>query len=400
MSLIKCLTSLLIILGVIGCKDTSDLIILTNTSEYDLTYKNMVLSNSELEIDPDLIPLVLNHNNDPVPSQVNDLDGDGTWDELAFQVSIPAGDELRYRIRGVKPNSVPLFEKKTQVHLGYSPDRNDIFTPVEHNQRPADHVAQSTPYLYQYEGPGWENNKVAFRSYFDSRNGKDIFGKQTNAMITDQIGIEENYHTLQSWGMDILKVGNSLGAGAIAIKRGEELIRLGNTKTAEFKILYQGPVRSSFQLIYTGWDVEGVPYQLTETITIWANTRWYQNTVQLTPSSNDTLVTGIVNLNNAIVGTESESGFRILYTHGMQSENNDHLGMALIVAEENFAGYSKAPDSGNGITNTEMIWLEADQQTYSYFFYAGWEGENSDFNSIDHFKDSVLHAARQLSAFK
>jgi hypothetical protein len=38
-------------------------------------------------------------------------------------------------------------------------------------------------------------------------------------MLMDSVGtkVEPSYHSLADWGMDILHIGSSLGAGAIAI---------------------------------------------------------------------------------------------------------------------------------------------------------------------------------------
>jgi len=52
--------------------------------------------------------------------------------------------------------------------------------------------------VYQMEGPGIENNKVAFRSFFDKRNGKDIYGKLITTPILDQVGLTESWHILQN----------------------------------------------------------------------------------------------------------------------------------------------------------------------------------------------------------
>ncbi|MBK7700210.1 MAG: DUF4861 family protein [Saprospiraceae bacterium] len=46
-------------------------------------------------------------------------------------------------------------------------------------------------------------------------------------MVLNSVGIHENYHEMQDWGMDILKVGNSLGAGAIGLIIGDSLFRIG-----------------------------------------------------------------------------------------------------------------------------------------------------------------------------
>jgi len=381
----------------VSCSSSPDILTVSNTSATDWSNKNIVVSSSQLNVKSELLPVIFNSEGIQVPSQADDINGDGKWNELAFQVSLPAGSSKEFMIEGVYPNEYPKFKKKTQVHLGYSPQRNDRFESVDQNIRPKDHRAQSTPYLYQYEGPGWESNLVAYRSYFDSRNGKDIFGKRTEDMVTESIGINEDYHTLQPWGMDILKVGNSLGAGALALKKDGKLIRLGETKSAKFKKIYEGPVRSFFQLEYEGWDVAGQPYELTEVITIWANKRWYNSTVHLSANTSDTLVTGIVNLFDMQATTIDTSNFEMIYTYGQQSEHGDALGMAILVPENNSIGFSKAPTSGNGITNTELVYLQPENDSYTFYFYSGWQGEQERFSDLNYFESEIIREAKQLS---
>ena len=78
-----------------------------------------------------------------------------------------------------------------------------------------------------------ENDKVGFRLYLDGRNAKDIYGKRTSELVLKDIGLDEsgtpvdNYHVLRDWGRDILQVGNSLGAGGLALFENDSLHRLG-----------------------------------------------------------------------------------------------------------------------------------------------------------------------------
>lgn len=380
-----------------SCSAPSDTFTVSNTSDTDWDHKNIIIHSSELSVESGSLPILTDSEGSLIPSQVNDINGDGLWDELAFQLSVPARGSKIISWKGVPEEDYPEFESKTQVYLGYSPDRDNHFQSVEQNVRPADHKPQSTPFLYQYEGPGWENNLVAFRSYFDSRNGKDIFGKRTQEMITHSIGIDEDYHSLQLWGMDILKVGNSLGAGALAIVKNGHLERLAETEHTEFRKLIEGPVRSVFELKYSGWKVDGTDYELTERITIWANKRWYQSEITFQGETTDTLATGIVNLKGAEVSDFDESGFNILMTHGAQTEIDDFLGMALLIPTDNFISFAKAPVTGDGITHTELAFLKRDDQ-YSFYFFVGWEKESAEFSESAYLKTQLTEASKQLSA--
>jgi hypothetical protein len=138
------------------------------------------------------------------------------------------------------------------------------------------------PYLT--EGPAWENDKVAFRLYFDTRNGKDIFAKRQPAMVMDTVGTNKNasYHALSDWGMDVLHVGRSLGAGSVAIAAKDAdgkdtLIRLGgpNVKKEIYHAIADGPVRAVFTIDYE-WEINGSLVSIKDETSIWGGQYFYE----------------------------------------------------------------------------------------------------------------------------
>ncbi|MEJ2307675.1 MAG: DUF4861 family protein, partial [candidate division WOR-3 bacterium] len=127
---------------------------------------------------------------------------------------------VRYGKEGEK---VQKYPKRTQAILsikcggewkvnkyvgGTFKDTNSLKTPPGHT----DHSE-----FIRFEGPGWESDKVGYRLYLDWRNGTDIFGKKVDDMVLQDVGQDgfESYHEMSPWGMDILKVGDALGIGAV-----------------------------------------------------------------------------------------------------------------------------------------------------------------------------------------
>ncbi|MFT6867605.1 MAG: hypothetical protein ACJA08_002448, partial [Cyclobacteriaceae bacterium] len=111
----------------------------------------------------------------------------------------------------------------------------------------------------------------------------------------------------------------------------------------------------------------------------------------------DTLVTGIVDLKKAPKSEIEESNYQIIYTHGNQSENNDILGMGILISNKNFVGYKQAPESGDGITNTYMAFMKPINGAYTFHFYAGWELESSDFSARENFDQALRNEAMSLN---
>jgi len=389
---IKTAILLLMLIAIAGCTNSSVTII--NDRTYPLINKNIVIKNSLLKLEGTEFIKITSETGEAIPFQCDDLNNDGKWDEIALQLDLAAEEQFILKIEKVDSSEKPIFKKLTHARLGYSPERNDSFSAVERHTRPKNHKAQSTPYLYQFEGPGWENNNVGFRLYFDSRNGKDIFGKTTNELVIDKVGLEGNYHKLQAWGMDVLKVGSSLGAGSLAILKNDSLVRLSDTEEAIYELVTTGPVRSIIKLTYTGWHTGGQPQDIIETITIWANLNSYESNVSLIPHNTpDTLVTGIVDLKQAPKFSVEHETYQAIYTYGKQSENNDQLGMGIIIDQQNFLAFSEAKKDGEGITNTYTAYLKPYQHTYRYRFFAGWELQNKTFSDRQAFEDALKEEA-------
>ncbi|MEM7109733.1 MAG: DUF4861 family protein, partial [Bacteroidota bacterium] len=89
--------------------------------------------------------------------------------------------------------------------------------------------------------------------------------------------------------------------------------------------------------------------------------------------------------------------YRVLYTSGDQSENDDFLGMAIAAKKDKF-GVGQAPIQGEGITHTELAMLYSTTGTYEFYFMADWERSKTGSGGVAHFKEKVTQMAKELSA--
>lgn len=375
---------------------------LTNKLDLQRIDESVVIPFSSLEsyIGSSSFKLIDSKDSAEIAYQLDDLDQDGQWDELALIANFKANETKTITII---PNEEPsVFPTRTNIHLGYSSSRNDTFLAQTEHLRPKDHLPQSKPWLYQFEGPGWENDKVAFRAYFDDRNGKDIFGKLTNEMVLSEVGLpigteEGNYHKVKPWGMDVLKVGPSLGAGALGMIVEDSLFRLTNTKKATFKIITEGPVRSIFELNYEGWDVKEDTFDLTERITIWAGQYDYTSEVNVTPFPEGKIVTGLVTMktNNPITEVKNEHYAAISSFDEQQSENHDALGLAIISPLSSFDRFAFADSLLSDVKNSALV---AFKGSANYKFVAGWGQSNIQLNSGSNFEELVKTTGERMSS--
>lgn len=120
--------------------------------------------------------------------------------------------------------------------------------------------------LVAYEGPGWESDKVGYRIYLDGRNALDIFGKRTTPIILQNVGRGDDYHAMADWGMDILKVGNSLGAGGFGVFENNAVRQIGNAAAYSANVVSDDNDMAAMRVTHFGSEACGADVSGTYTI--------------------------------------------------------------------------------------------------------------------------------------
>lgn len=387
---------LICILCIVSCSSHKGYQI-KNSSDRDIQGLTFVLSRTEVNHylkDTTHVKSVIVRKSDGeiLVSQRDDLDGDGKWDELAFQCNLKSGE--KQRVYFSSSDSMPFFEVRTNVRFGRIAKP---FEEIRDTLRIKD--TEITTPAFQMEGPAWENEWIAFRNYYDARNGIDIFGKTSSGLVLDSVGVNgRTYHTLSSWGMDILKVGNSLGAGAIALKIGDSLYRIGPCDEGHYRLIAEGPVRLMFELTYKNVPAGQRFYDVVHRISMGAGDRYYKSQVWVDKLQGDeSLVTGIVNLHNIPVDTFCQDNIKIIYSMGNQAISGELLGMALLVPQEFYESIREAPLSGSQIVNTHLVSLRMKRkQPVEFAFCASWQNRDPDIQKADFFKKMLTEASGKI----
>ncbi len=224
-------------------------------------------------------------------------------------------------------------------------------------------------YYIKYEGPGWESDRVGFRFYLDWRNAIDVFGKKTHHIVLPFVGVDgyDNYHKMADWGMDNMKVGESLGLGSIAIWDGNKAVRVEKRDSVICFIPADGKIRSQVMTTYYGWDANKTKCNLQSLITIDAGSR--ASHMELKVDKNiDNIATGIIKNENAefILPAESNGEWSYISTFGKQSLNNDKMGLAVFYKTKQLEKITE--DNLN-----HVIILKPENGYVDYYFMPTWE---------------------------
>ncbi len=262
--------------------------------------------------------------------------------------------------------------KENKYEGGTFKDTNYLKTPPGHT----DHSE-----FIRFEGPGWESDKVGYRLYLDWRNGIDIFGKKISDIVLQDVGQDgfESYHEMSPWGMDILKVGDALGLGAVGIWKNDKVERVSKTDSLICEILANGAVYSQLRIKYLGWKTNSEKYNLTSDLSITAGSRLTKHDISVDKDINN-LCTGIVKSEGADIlqSEDKETGWGYLASYGNQSIIGDKLGMAILYRNSNKVTVTE--DELN-----EVVVLKPKEGILTYYFLAAWEQEPDGIKNEEEF---------------
>lgn len=341
------------------------------------------------------------------------LDGES---ELAFQIekNKTKGDrilvslnmkayetkELKF-ILGKKPAKTfisrtyaEIAMKKNLQHDGKK-FRGTEFTNINKVKVPAIHTDHDA--LFKYEGPGWESEKVGYRFYLDWRNATDIFGKKVNSLVLSKVGVtdtlgnnDDSYHTMQDWGMDIFKVGTSLGIGALGMFSEGKVNMISKTDSVLCQVSKNGPVKSEIRTNYFGWLVGDKKYNVESRFSITAGSRLTKNAVTI-DGVPENLVTGLAKYSGTnLTKLDPKKGWGYLALYGKQSLSGDNLGIAILFKKKDLIELTEDVVS-------HIAKLKPNNGKLEYYFCAAWEHELNGIKSEKEFTDYLNNVVEELN---
>ena len=323
-----------------------------------------------------------------ISSQVIDENDDGQFDKIIFNIDLKAKGKkdltIRYAQNGEKRRT---YSKRTQAELspkvnGNFVDRKYIggrFNNVSYLKLPPEQTDHSE--FIRYEGPGWESEKVGYRFYLDWRNAIDIFGKKVSSMVLQNVGQDgyDSYHEPADWGMDILKVGESLGIGSIAMWEDNQANRVSETDSVDCAILANGPVYSQIRTRYFGWKVGTSTYDLISDLSITAGSRLSKNFLQIVGEPYN-LCSGLAKHEDTefFQSETNEGDWGYIALYGKQSLAGDNLGTAIFFDTHQLIEITE--DKIN-----HVVVFKPYQNQLTYYFLAAWEQEPAGIKSKEEF---------------
>jgi len=340
------------------------------------------------------------HHDKEITCQLDDRDLDGQVDMLVLVMDLQPDEQTEITV--ITAQNVEIeqpFTKRTQAELSHKvggkfEDKKYIggeFKNVSYVRIPDQHIDHDA--YFRYEGPGWESDKVGYRFYLDWRNAIDIFGKKTTEMVLQNVGQDgfDSYHEMADWGVDVLKVGSTLGIGSIGMWQNDKVYMVSKTDSITCAIVANGPVFSLIETNYYGWGVGDGKYDLLSQLSIAAGDRKTRHDIEIREAATN-ICTGLVKHDKAqLMESDSDGEWQYLATYGAQSlaGEDDQLGMAILYKKSDVI--ERVDDR-----QSHIVVLKPEQGRLRYYFLAAWEQESEGIKDLAQFREYLEREITRL----
>ncbi len=231
-------------------------------------------------------------------SQLDDLDGDLIYDELAFVADIPAHSTATFQISFSSVSPQKSYPPRTAAFMKVW-DRKYRYPYINSIEYQGRNEPLATYDAIYGHGAQWESELVGFRVYMDHRQSIDIYGKPTPQLVLDKTNFYSTREDIANGlGCDILFAGPSVGAGSFRGYLNEQPTYVDSVEARGQRVIASGPVRAIVEVWDKNWWYNNKTLQMRQRYTIYAGHRDVQVDIQLAgPAIDDELFcTGVQKL--------------------------------------------------------------------------------------------------------
>lgn len=253
-------------------------------------------------------------------------------------------------------------------------------------------------FAYPREDYAWENDRIAFRMYgpalaAEVGNGIDVWTKRVRHLIVRKWYEEDAregkgnyYHTDRGEGADFFAVGRTLGAGGSGLWYRDSLYQPGVFSAC--RMLSNGPIRTSFELAYDAWDIQGRKFAETKRISLDAGHNMNRIEVRFTgvnPNDSLLIACGLVKRKDVKASGDARRGWLALWGPTNSDPVNGSLGTGILLTPSAVAGMRE--DSLHVMLLGHLV----AGQPFVYRAGAGWT-RSGDFNDGTAWKNYLSEA--------
>ena len=277
---------------------------LTNPTKMERTDAPVVVNLSEYN---DVRSAMVTIDGVEQPCQLDDLDQDGRFDELAFVTDFTKKQKKDAIVTLFNNGEPRQYAPRTYAEMVMrnskvkEKNKHDIYISSITVDK---ETANSNSYnILHHHGVAFESELIALRIYLDQRQTLDLYGKFHEGLeLKETQFYTSDEQKQQGYGDDVLWVGNTFGLGAMRGWDGTAPTLLSDYQRRTQRILATGPVRTIVELKDDGWRVTptALPVNMTIRYTLYGGHRDIDVDVTFNRNVPDLqFSTGIINVKNS-----------------------------------------------------------------------------------------------------
>jgi hypothetical protein len=240
-----------------------------------------------------------------IPCQLDDLNGDGIYDELCFITDVKGRSEQKFHIVMSDNGEPRKYEPQVYAEMMMTnkkitkSNKQDLYISSLTTDRGVN------PYwMMHHHGPAFESKLVAYRIYFDHRQTVDIYGKYHQGLELKQTQFYPDMEQKAAgFGDDILWVGETLGMGTLRGWDGKAPTMISDVEHRTERIVARGPLRTIVEVVDNDWKPakDDEPVDMTTRYTLYADHRDCAVDIKFNrPVNTYKFATGIINVKNSV----------------------------------------------------------------------------------------------------
>ncbi len=332
------------------------------------------------------------HGRTEIPSQLDDLDGDGVFDELVFPVDMQPGERAEVRVDYSTKEVAHDYKPLVNAQMWWkNPDK----TLTEKSQ-----LSSLKDDMYRklhHHGPAFESEYAAYRIYFDKKQSIDTYGKrQPRLELRETMWYPSDEQLAAGYGHDNLRVFGTVSIGALKgwnpVKRRME--HIVDMRRREATIRAYGPLRTVVDMRVEGWNYGGREIDMTSRYILYGggSVVKVENFIEGEGVDELELATGVMKIRDNRIRIVRDNDSYLLQTVGCDFPENDTLrweretvGLAAWLPARQVV--SQIDDAGSYLCQLRPVGGRID-----YWFVMGWrksgfldwdDGQNDDLQTFE-----------------
>lgn len=226
---------------------------ITNPNRSDCQHAGVTVDLSG--INQDVRSAYLTEDGKEIPCQLDDTDGNGTYDELFFYTDMKKKSSKQLQLSVLDYGQPRTYKAEVYADMMLTNKK------IKESNKQDLYISHLTvdrgvnPYwMLHHHGCAFENEMVAYRIYFDHRQTVDTYGKNHKGLeLRDTQFYPDKEQKALGYGDDVLWVGSTFGLGTVRGWNGQTPTMVNDVEHRTQRIIARGPLRTIIEVIDEAW---------------------------------------------------------------------------------------------------------------------------------------------------